>query len=91
MQSRGELDRFAFESIWFVCPGFADGFEGREPLQGFEPLGEVVSVEERCEVLAELVVAVVVIAPDSRLLEGAVCTENLNPNVLMMKPAKDRV
>src|ERR1039458_1618597 len=72
VQSRGELARFVFESIWFACPGFADGFKGREPLQGLETLGEVIGVEERCEVLAKLVVAVVVIAPDSRLLEGAV-------------------
>src|SRR5450830_451696 len=71
VQSRGELDRFVFESIWFVCPGFADGFKGREPLQGLETLGEVVGVEERCEVLAKLVVAVVVIAPDSRRQVGA--------------------
>src|ERR1039458_9172414 len=72
VQSRGELARFVFESIWFACPGFADGFKGREPLQSLETLGEVIGVEERCEVLAKLVVAVVVIAPDSRLLEGAV-------------------
>src|ERR1039457_5057394 len=72
VQSRGELARFVFESIWFACPGFADGFKGREPLQGLETLSEVRGVEERCEVLAKLVVAVVVITPDSRLLEGAV-------------------
>jgi hypothetical protein len=29
-----------FESIWFVCPVFADGFEGREPLQALETLVE---------------------------------------------------
>ena len=52
------LHRFALESIWLVCPGFADGFERRGPLQGFEALGEVVGVEEGCEVLAKLVVAV---------------------------------
>jgi hypothetical protein len=61
-----------FGSIWLVCPGFADGLEGHEPVQGFEALGEVVGIEERCEVLTKLVVAVVVIAPDSCLLEGAV-------------------
>jgi hypothetical protein len=52
--------------------GFADGFEGCEPLQGLETLGEVVGVEERYEVLAKLVVTVLVIAAGSRLLEGAV-------------------
>jgi hypothetical protein len=52
VQSRDELDWFVFESIWFVRPGFIDGFEGREALQGFKALGEVVGVEECCEVLA---------------------------------------
>src|SRR5450830_796326 len=94
VQSRGELDRFVFESIWFVCPGFADGFKGREPLQGLETLGEVVGVEERCEVLAKLVVAVVVIAPDSCLLEGAVHAFNLSirPRVIWLcQPMLDPV
>ena len=52
VQSRDELDWFVFKSIWFVRPGFVDGFEGRKSLQGFEALGEVVGVEECCEVLA---------------------------------------
>src|SRR5512141_353970 len=57
------------------------------PLQGLEALGGVVGVEERCEVLAKLVVAVVVITPDSRLLESAVHTLDLSvrPRVIWLR------
>jgi hypothetical protein len=58
--------------IGFFCPGFTDGFERREPIQSLETLGEVVGVEECLDVLAKLVVAVVVLAPNSRLFESTV-------------------
>src|SRR5262249_26028943 len=69
---RSELDRIVFESIGFFCPGFTDGFERREPIQSLETLGEVVGVEECLDVLAKLVVAVVVVATNSRLFESTV-------------------
>ena len=49
-------------------------------------LSKVVGVEERCEVLAQLVVAAVVIAPDGRLLEGAVHSLDLSvrPRVIWL-------
>jgi hypothetical protein len=47
-----------------------DGFERREPIQSLETLGEVVGVEECLDVLAKLVVAVVMVAPNSRLFAG---------------------
>src|SRR5262249_42721872 len=72
VQSRSELDRIVFESIGFSCPGFTDGFERREPIQSLETLGEVVGVEECLDVLAKLVVAVVVVAPNGRLFESTV-------------------
>src|SRR5262249_5521872 len=72
VQSRSELDRIVFESIGFFCPGFTDGFERRQPIQSLETLGEVVGVEECLDVLAKLVVAVVVVAPNSRLFESTV-------------------
>src|SRR5262249_11591402 len=50
-------------------PGFTDGFERRQPIQSLETLGEVVGVEECLDVLAKLVVAVVVVAPNSRLFD----------------------
>jgi len=55
-----------------LSPGFTDGFERREPIQSPETLGEVVGVEEYLHVLAKLVVAVVVVAPNSRLFESTV-------------------
>ena len=56
----------------FFCPGVTDGFERREPIQSLETLGEVVGVEECLDVLAKLVVAVVMVAPNSRLFESTV-------------------
>ena len=45
---------------------------GSEPPQGLEALSEVVGVEEGFEVLSELLVGLVVIAPNGGFLEGAV-------------------
>jgi hypothetical protein len=45
---------------------------GTKPLQGLEALSEVVGVEEGFEVLSELCVGLVVIAPNGGFLEGAV-------------------
>ncbi len=45
---------------------------GSEPPQGLEALSEVVGVEEGFEVLSELRVGLVVIAPNGGFLEGAV-------------------
>src|SRR5262249_39468809 len=61
-----------FESIGFFSPGLTDGFETRVSIQSLETLGEVVGVEEYLHVLAKLVVAVVVVAPNSRLFESTV-------------------
>ena len=55
-----------------VCPSFADVLVGSEPPQGLEALSEVVGVEEGFEVLSELLVGLVVIAPNGGFLEGAV-------------------
>ena len=56
----------------FLCPAFADELIGRQPLQGFEPLAEIVGRDEVGEVLAKLVVRFVVEALDGRVLDGAV-------------------
>jgi hypothetical protein len=50
-------------------PCFTDGFVGGE---GLESAAEIVCGDEVVEVLPELVVAVVIIALDRRLLDGAV-------------------
>src|SRR5262245_27144944 len=72
VQSRGQVDRFAREQVWLAGPNFADGLERCEAAKGLEPFGEVVGVQERAEVLSELPVGFVVVAPHGRLLEGTV-------------------
>jgi len=52
------------ELIRVFCPAFADVFVGCKPSEGFKPLGEVVGRQERGEVLAKLIMAVVVVAAD---------------------------
>jgi hypothetical protein len=52
------------ELIRVFCPAFADVFVRREASERFQPLGEIVGCQERGEVLAKLIVAVVMIAAD---------------------------
>ena len=72
VQSRSEVGWIVSESPRLVCPSFADVLVGSEPPQGLEALSEVVGVEEGFEVLSELLVGLVVIAPNGGFLEGAV-------------------
>src|SRR6516162_5234637 len=72
VQSRSEVGWIVSESVGLVCPSFADMLVGSEPPQGLEALSEVVGVEEGLEVLSELPVGLVVIAPNGGFLEGAV-------------------
>ena len=60
------------ESFGLLCPGFADIFIWREPVQGFKSLGEVVGHDEASQVLAKLVMAFIVIAFDCRVLDRSV-------------------
>ena len=47
-------------------------FIGREAPEGLKASGVVIGLQKELEVRPELVVAVVMVAPDSRVLEGAV-------------------
>src|SRR4029077_21122380 len=78
VQSRSEVGWIVSESPRLVCPSFADVLVGSEPLQGLDALSEVVGVEEGFEVLSELLVGLVVIAPNGGFLEGAVHPLDLN-------------
>ena len=49
-----------------------DVFVGREAAKGLEPASVIVGVQEELQVASELVVALVVVAFDSRFLEGSV-------------------
>jgi hypothetical protein len=57
------------EAIRCFSPAFTDVFVVREALQRLEAFGIVVSCEEGLQMLPELVVSVVVIAPDGGVLQ----------------------
>jgi hypothetical protein len=63
--------------VWLFGPYRANGFVGRETVQGVEPPGEVVSVEEGSEVIFKLSVCLVVISSDSCVLQRSVHPLNL--------------
>lgn len=52
------------EAFGLFCPLFADGFEGCEALQRFEPAGAVVGIDEVSEMASQLRVIIVVEAFD---------------------------
>ena len=54
------------------CPAFADVFVGREAAEGFQPLPEVIGSQESGEVFLQLIVAVIVIAANGCLFQGAI-------------------
>jgi hypothetical protein len=64
--------RICIEAFGLGCPCFADEFVGSEAAQPLEALAEVVGGDEVVEVLPELYVAVVMIAVDGSVLDGAV-------------------
>ena len=66
------MDWIESESLWIVCPDFADVFVGREAFEGFETPAVVIGVDEVREVALELPGAVVVIAFDGGFLDGPV-------------------
>jgi hypothetical protein len=66
------MGRVEPEALRFACKYLADVLVRGEAAQGLEPAGEVVSGEEVAQVAPQLVVGVVVIAPDRRVLERAV-------------------
>ena len=53
---RSEMGRIVSEAIWLVCPNLADALVGREPFEGLQSLGEVVSVQEGGKMIPELLV-----------------------------------
>src|SRR5277367_3538277 len=66
------MDRVEGKCVWGLSPEFAEVFVGREPLEGLESSGEVVSPEEVGQVRFELVMGVVEVALDGGLLDGSV-------------------
>ena len=66
------LERVEDESFWLGSPSLADELVRGEALEGLQPPAEIVGIDEVGEVPLELCVAVVVIALNGRLLDGAV-------------------
>src|SRR3954462_14695696 len=64
VQSRGEVDWVEGEALRVVGPGSAYCLVWCEAAEGLEPLGEVIGVQEGCEMRLELVVRLVAIAFD---------------------------
>lgn len=60
------------KSFWFLCPYFADVFEGREALEGFEPPPIIIGVDDVVQVSVELPMALVMIAFDGGVLDRPV-------------------
>ena len=66
------LERIESESFWLGSPAFADVVVRREALQGLQPPGVVVGVDEVGKVSFELIVSIVMVALDGRFLDRAV-------------------
>lgn len=66
------LELIKLEAFGLCGPNHADGLIGCEAFEGLAPATEVVGRDEVGKVLAELVVAFVIEAPDSRILDGPV-------------------
>src|SRR5258706_13157225 len=82
------------ELIRVFCPAFADVFVRRQSPQGLKSPREVISGQEGFEVLAELIVAFIVVAADGRFLEGPVHSLDLTvcPRMIWLcKPVLDPV
>lgn len=65
------------KSFWFLCLDFADVFEGREALEGFEPPPIIIRVDEVVKVGVELPMALVMVAFDGGIFDRPVHTFHL--------------
>ena len=72
------LERIDGEAFGAANPGFANELVGGEPLESLEPAAEVIGGDEVGEMLAELVMALVVEAPDRCVLDDSVHSFDLS-------------
>jgi hypothetical protein len=72
-----------YEPGGLIRSGFADGFVGHETAQGLQAKGEVIDRDEVGEMLAELIMALVVKAPDSSILDDAIHALDLSVGLRM--------
>ncbi len=66
------MDWVWLESFWLICPAFADVFVRSETFEGLETASVIIGVDEVIEVRAKLLMAVIMVARDCGLLDGAV-------------------
>jgi hypothetical protein len=64
--------RIDAEAIWLFRPGCADELVGCQPFKGLQALGEVVGIQECCEMRFQLLASGVMVAPDGGFLDGPV-------------------
>ena len=60
------------ESLGLGCPGFADGFVGREAFEGLQSAAKITGVDEVGEVASELIMSLVMEAFDGCVLVRSV-------------------
>ena len=66
------MERVKLEEFWLIYPDFKDVFVRGESFEGLQPAAKIVGIDKVIEVALELLVAVIVIAFDSCLLDGPV-------------------
>ena len=64
------MERIECESFWLGSPALAYEFVGREALEGFEPLAEVIGVDKVGEMPSKLFVIVILIFYSWRRFAG---------------------
>jgi hypothetical protein len=74
---QGVVCRIGDEPIRLLSPGFTDVLVRGETAQGLDPPGMVVGVQEQLQVMPKLVMAVIGVASDSCLFDGAAQPLNL--------------
>ena len=79
------MDRVEIESFRLFCPGFADGFIGREAFERLQSPREVVGRYEVGKVRRKLIVGVVVEALDGRFLDCPVHALDLSIRPRMLR------
>ena len=82
------MGRIEPESFGLFCPAFANEFVRCEAFEGLEAATEIVAGDEVSQMLPKLIMAVVVIAFDSRVLDRPVPSLDLAIGPRMFRPGR---
>ncbi len=66
------MDWIYRESFWLFCPDFTDVFIRREAAERFQAPSVVICVDEVCEMGAQLIVVVIMVAFDGGVFDRSV-------------------